>query len=121
MEAPRDLAPGTGSVVVDLTGVDQSGGVVCVDLNTAGGIGFLDAPSACDNAEGDVDSAAGVIRIDGVAAGTYQLNVLQGPAELTQAEPQSVTVEDGGTAQVSLAITAPEPTAPTEPTPEPTP
>lgn len=117
---PAGVQPGTGSVIVDLTGIDQSAGPVCVELNTAGGIEMIGAPSACDNGDGDADGTAGIIRIDGVQPGTYALYVIQGPADLIGAEPLPVTVEDGAEAQVSLTLPTPEPTATTEPTPEPT-
>src|SRR5690606_29527448 len=55
---PTSLQPGTGSVIIDLTGTDQSAGPVCVELNTAGGIEMISAPSACDNGEGDNDETA---------------------------------------------------------------
>src|SRR5699024_8466766 len=87
---------------VDLTSLALDGAVVCVELNTAGGIGFLDAPSACDNGEGDADPAAGVIRMDGLTPGSYMLYVIEGPQDLVDGEPREVVVADGELAQLRL-------------------
>ncbi|HEV2072941.1 MAG TPA: SpaA isopeptide-forming pilin-related protein [Thermomicrobiales bacterium] len=116
--APQDVAGATGGdVVVDIAAVDQSQGPVCVELNTSGGIGLLEAPNACNNGEGDAAPAPEEILIEDVPEGNYSIFVREGPDELVEAEPAQVSVVEGETARVAIAAEAPEPTATATPEP----
>lgn len=120
---------GEGSTVtVDVTNSEST---VCVQLDTTGGIGFLDAPAACDNDTNDADPTEGVIQLANIADGTYALSITQGPDALTAADPVTVSVsaDQGTTIDLNpiispIATPTPDPTATPEPTatpmPEPT-
>ncbi|HSH21771.1 MAG TPA: SpaA isopeptide-forming pilin-related protein, partial [Candidatus Caenarcaniphilales bacterium] len=108
----------TGIVVVEfaeLAAVDP-GRPVCVELNTAGGIGLTDPPGACDNGDGDANTQGGAIRLENVPVGEYTLSVTDGPEGATAIAPQGVTVTTGQEALVELALPAP-PTPTQTPTP----
>jgi len=127
--SPTETATaGTGSdngdVHVDVSSVassvEQGGTPICVELNTSGGIGFANPPTACDNGEGDTDSAAGIIVLKDVPPGVYTIAITQGPAAALNLPAQEVTVTAGqvttvtaGTATETVAPTATETVAPT--------
>lgn len=111
-EAPTDVVPPTQGAALTVTFPYEEGQPqTCVELTTGGAIGLLDAPFACDNGDNDADPAAGVIRMEDLTAGEFQLDVYQGPDNLTQADPQSVSLVDGETATVTYE--APVPTVTT--------
>ena len=102
-EATEPAPPATGgNVVVDVPQDVAAQGEVCVELNTTGGIGMLNAPNACNNAEGDAAPSPDQIVLQEVPAGNYAMQVTEGPDELVNADPQPVTVVEGETAQVAL-------------------
>ena len=114
------IAGDAGDVVIDLADIDQSQGPVCVELNTSGGIGLINAPGACDNGEGDAEGAAGVIRMQDVPPGEYSVVITQGPPDAFALAPQTITVTVGQIATVTIDLFAPTATATAEPSPEPT-
>ncbi len=100
-EAPTEAPPVEtgGRVVVDLAGIDAAPGTVCVELNTSGGIGMIDPPSACN------DESAGQVVLDDVPQGEYTAFVTQGPAEIAE-ETQAVSVNEGETANIEFQVQA---------------
>ncbi|MGC4106296.1 MAG: SpaA isopeptide-forming pilin-related protein [Thermomicrobiales bacterium] len=132
-ETPSDAT--TGSVRVDVSQWANEGQQICVQLNTSGGIGFADPPTACDNGDGDTDGQPGIVVLSDIAPGDYLLSVIQGPQDALDAQPQPVSVVAGQTTDTSfggagapteLPTLGPtetptsEPTATESPTEEPT-
>ena len=124
-----------GAVTVDVRSVAQGGTPICVELNTSGGIGFANPPTACDNGDGDGNSTAGIIVLNDIAPGEYVVSITQGPEAALNLPPLDVTVETGQVADIvfgtaaELTVTATleptatataEPTATATPTEEPT-
>ncbi|MGN6482934.1 MAG: MSCRAMM family protein, partial [Thermomicrobiales bacterium] len=99
-ETPCDAT--TGTVRVDVSQWASEGQQICVQLNTTGGIGFADPPTACDNGDGDTDGQAGIVVLTDIAPGDYLMSVTQGPQDALDAEPQPVTVVAGRTTDTSF-------------------
>ncbi|MGI8484094.1 MAG: SpaA isopeptide-forming pilin-related protein, partial [Thermomicrobiales bacterium] len=113
--SPTETATsGTGSdngdVQVDVSSVEQAGTPVCVELNTSGGIGFADPPTACDNGANDVDSAQRIVALKDVPPGVYTVSIIQGSSAALNLPAQDVTVTAGQVVDVNFGGTV-EPTA----------
>lgn len=117
--SPTETATaGTGSdngdVHVDVSSVassvEQGGTPICVELNTSGGIGFANPPTACDNGEGDTDNTPGMLALKDVPPGVYTIAITQGSAAALNLPTQEVTVTAGQIANVTFGA-AVEPTA----------
>jgi uncharacterized surface anchored protein len=101
----------TGNLIVIVTN-PAPGNPVCVQLNTTGGIGMANPPSACDNGAGDGNDAAGRIELTDIPAGEYALQVTSGPASVASRAPATVTITAGQTTTVTLGQGGNQPTAP---------
>lgn len=111
IEPAAEAPPATGgNVVVDVSDVDDGQSEICVELNTTGGIGLLDVPSACN--DDDAGAGSGQIVLREVPDGNYGLFVTDGPEDLVNDDPIPVTVIEGETARIALEGVA-------EPVPEP--
>ena len=88
-----------GDVQVDVSSVasssEQQGTPVCVELNTSGGIGFANPPTACDNGQGDTNSAPGILALKDVPPGVYSVSIIQGSQAALNLPAQDVTVAAG--------------------------
>ena len=96
----NEPAPGSIEVTIADATSGQPVGGACITSDGFSG-------EFCDNAEGDANTADGVIRVDGVVPGTYTVSISTapegfGPAEgLAQAQ---VTVESGAVATATLNV-----------------
>ncbi|MDQ3526144.1 MAG: hypothetical protein M3451_13990, partial [Chloroflexota bacterium] len=102
-----------GQLNVDVSGFD--GTIICVELNTGGGIGLTNPPAACDNGIGDENDDQGEIGLANIPPGVYTLTVISGANGV---EPVEVTIVEGERAEVELSQVVPTPTV--APTQEPT-
>ena len=105
-EEPTEVAEGA-SLAVTVPSDTQ----VCVEIDSAGAIGLLDIPYACDNGDNDTDDTPGLIRMTGLQEGDFEVVVYQGPDELIQAGPTPVTLTSGETTTIDLVPEQPTTTS----------
>ncbi|MGI8975212.1 MAG: SpaA isopeptide-forming pilin-related protein [Thermomicrobiales bacterium] len=100
----------SGRLRVDVSAFDDT--IICVELNTGGGIGLTDPPAACDNGDGDTNNSRNRIDLRDVPPGVYLLTVISGAEGI---EPVEVTIVEGERAEIALSQVVPTPTvAPTQ-------
>ena len=100
--------PETGSLIIQRAN-EQGGRVAgaCFQLEANAG-GAVTGP-VCDNGTGDADGAAGTIRINDLAAGTYTLSETTTPDGVETPEDQDVDVDAGETTRVTIQTDDSEP------------
>lgn len=119
--SPVVVGGDNGAVTVDVRAVSEPGTPICVELNTTGGIGFADPPTACDNGEGDSNREPGLLVLNDIAPGEYQVSITQGPDAALNLPSQDVTVNAGQVSDIAFGAAAePTVTPTTEPTATPT-
>ncbi|HEV2128030.1 MAG TPA: SpaA isopeptide-forming pilin-related protein [Thermomicrobiales bacterium] len=101
-----------GTVTIDVTAL--GGEEICVQLDTGGGNGIANPPTACDNAEGDENPEPGLIGFRNIEPGQYELSVISG---VEAVQPQSITVAADGQTTVTVGEVPPTPTATSTATP----
>ena len=120
-EVPAREPGGVTGIRIDVSQFDQSGGPICVELNTTSAIGMRNPPAACDNGEGDADDTPGIILIEDVPPGEYAFFVRSGPEEATGTAWPNIVIQDGQITDLVLSPAGLSPEFPTEePTSEPT-
>src|SRR5690606_23631314 len=90
-----------GTLTIDVSAI--GGSDICVQLNTAGGIGFANPPSACDGGEGDVSDQPGILQMQNIEPGPYILSVVSG----ADVPDQPIDVSDSGPTQITLGEAQP--------------